>query len=600
VDEVIGFLRDHEPFSELDEGALERLAARIDVESFPAGQVIFRQGEPGMRHVRIVRSGAVELVEGGRVLDLLGEGEWFGHPAMLSGLPTGAAARAAEDTVAYRLAGEDVVPLLARPSGLRFVARSLLARAGRRVEPVAPPPIDLPAHALLREELVTCAPDTPIREAAQRMADARASSAVVRLPSGDLGILTDRDLRVRVVAGGMPLDAPVRAAMSSPAVTADARELGSELMLAMVDEGVRHLPVVAKGGEVLGVVTDVDLLAAEARTPLIVRRAIDEARDADGLRRAAAHIRPSVIALHDGHVGATHIGAMLSVLVDALTRRLVELRTSEALPPFSWMSLGSYGRREPVPSSDVDSALAWEGEPPPQLAALAETVVADLDRSGLPPDPHAANAANPLFARSADHWRATIADWLEHPSEAEVPIAVSLLADGRVVAGHGQTPDVLGLLTESRHHPPIMRLLQRLAVTYRPPTGFLRDIVVEHGGEHRGRFNIKRGGLLPIVDIARYAGMAAGAASTSTPDRLRAAADAGILKRDEADSLQEAFDLFAELRLDHQVGRLRAGEPVDDFVDPKALDTLTRRYAREAFRVVSAIQRSLTNELVYR
>jgi CBS domain-containing protein len=599
VDEVVGFLRDHEPFSELDEGALERLAARIDVESFPAGEVIFRQGEPGMRHVRIVRSGAVELVDGGRVLDLLGEGEWFGHPAMLSGLPTGAAARAAEDTVAYRLAGEDVVPLLARPSALRFVARSLLARAGRRVEPVTPP-VDLPAHALLREELVTCAPDTPIREAAQRMADARASSAVVRLPSGDLGILTDRDLRARVVAGGMPLDAPVSAAMSSPAVTADAGALGSELMLAMVDEGVRHLPVVAKGREVLGVVTDVDLLAAEARRPLIVRRAIDEARDAAELRRAAAHIRPSVVALHDGHVGATQIGALLSVLVDALIRRLVELRTSEALPPFSWMSLGSYGRREPVPSSDVDSALAWAGEPPPQLAALAETVVADLDRSGLPPDPHAANAANPLFARSASHWRATIADWLEHPSEAEVPIAVSLLADGRVVAAHGHAPDVLGLLAESRHHPPLMRLLQRLAVTYRPPTGFLRDIVVEHGGEHRGRFNIKRGGLLPIVDIARYAGMAAGAASTSTPDRLRAAADAGILKRDEADSLREAFDLFAELRLDHQVGRLRAGEPVDDFVDPKALDTLTRRYVREAFRVVSAIQRSLTNELVYR
>jgi CBS domain-containing protein len=176
---------------------------------------------------------------------------------------------------------------------------------------------------------------------------------------------------------------------------------------------------------------------------------------------------------------------------------------------------------------------------------------------------------------------------------------VSLLADGRVVATHGQSPDVLGLLAESRHHPPLMRLLQRLAVTYRPPTGFLRDIVIEHGGEHRGRFNIKRCGLLPIVDIARYAGMAAGAASTSTPDRLRAAADVGILGDDEAVSLQEAFDLFAELRLDHQVGQLRAGEPVDDFVDPKALDTLTRRYVREAFRVVSATQRALTNELVY-
>jgi CBS domain-containing protein len=578
VEDVVEFLRDHEPFGELDERALARLAARVEVESFAPGEMIFRQGDAGMRHVGVVRRGSVELVDGGRVLDLLGEGEWFGHPAMLSGLPTGAVARAAEDTVVYRLAAEDVVP-----------------------QAHAPPPIDLPARALLREELVSCAPDTPIREAARRMADARASCAVIRLPSGQLGILTDRDLRVRVVAGGMALDGPVSGAMSAPAVTVDANDLGSELMLAMVDEGVRHLPVVGERGELVGVVTDVDLLAAEARAPLLVRRAIDEARDVGELRRAAAQLRPSVVALHDARVGATRIGAMLSTLVDALVRRLVELRTpAESLPPFSWLSLGSYGRREPVPSSDIDSALAWEGDAPPRLAALAEAVAADLDRCGLAADPHAANATNPLFARSAGEWRATIVEWLEHPGEAEVLIAVSLLVDGRVVASRGEAPQVLEVLAESRHHPSLMRLLQRLAVTYRPPTGFLRDIVVEHDGEHRGHFNIKRGGLLPIVDIARYAGMAAGATSTSTPDRLRAAAAAGVLKPDEAVSLREAFDLFAELRLEHQVEQLRAAEAPDDFVDPKRLNTLARRYVREAFRVVAATQRALTNDLVYR
>jgi CBS domain-containing protein len=600
VDEVVDFLRDHEPFGELDEAALQRLAARIAVESFAAGEVIFGQGQPEMRCVRIVRRGGVELVDGGRVLDLLGEGEWFGHPAMLSGLPTGAAARAAEETVAYRLADDDAVSLLARPAGLRFVARSLVERAQGRVQPIAAPPIDLPAHALIREELVMCSPDTPIREAARRMADARASSAVIHLSSGALGILTDRDLRVRVVAEDMPLDAPISSAMTSPAVTADANDLGSELMLAMVDQGVRHLPVVSARGEVLGVVTDVDVLAAESRAPLVVRRAIDEARDLDELRRAASHLGPSVVALHDARVGAVQIGAMLSALVDALICRLVALHAPSDGPAFSWMSLGSYGRREPVPSSDVDSALGWQGEGAELVAVLARTVVDELDHIGLAADPHAANAAHPLFARSASDWRAAIADWLEHPEGAEVPFAVSLMVDGRVVASHGQAPEVLGVLAESRHHPLLMRVLQRLAVTYRPPTGFLRNIVVEQGGEHRGRFDIKRGGLLPIVDIARYAGMAAGATSTSTPDRLRAAADAGILRRDEAVSLQEAFDLFAELRLDHQVGQLRAGRQVDDFVDPKALDTLTRRYVREAFRVVSGTQRALTNELVYR
>jgi CBS domain-containing protein len=590
VPDIAEFLREREPFAELDDSALARVAARTEVEEFRAGQVIPRLGEPVPAYARIVRHGSVELVDHGRVLDLLGEGEWFGHPAMLSELPAGADARAAEDTVIYRLAAADALALLAR------------ARSGAPRDAIdwAPRP-DLPARDLVREALVTCPPDTPIREAARRMADGRATCIVIPLASGQLGILTDRDLRVRVVAEGMPVDAPVSGAMSAPAVTAACAELGTELMLTMVDRGVRHLPVLSERGEVIGVVTDMDLLAAEARTPLIARRAIDDARDVDELRRAAGRLLPTVAALHEGHLAAGQISAIMAAVVDAAARRLVDLRLpDEPLPPFAWLSLGSYGRREPAPSSDIDSALTWEGDGPPGLAVLAEAVVDDFERSGFAADPHGANASNLLFARSATDWRSTIAQWLEHPGEENVLIAVSLLADGRVVARHGQPSHVLDVLAEGRHHPPLLRLLKRLAVTCRPPTGFLRDIVVEHDGEHRGHFNIKRGGLLPIVDIARYAGVAAGSRSTSTVERLRAAGAAGILEQGPATSLGEAFDLFTELRLDHQVQQLRAGQPPDDFVDPKSLNPLTRRYVREAFRVVTAAQRALSNELVYR
>jgi CBS domain-containing protein len=586
VHEIAEFLRGHMPFAELDEGALEQLAAGAEVERFPAGAAIFRQGDPAPAHARVIGHGAVELVDRGRVLDLLAEGEWLGHPAMLAALPPGAEARAAEDTVTYRLSAEDVAPLLAQPAAL-----------GAALRP------DATATALMHEPLVSCSPDTPIREAAARMAAARASCTVVRLASGELGIVTDHDLRARVVAEGLSVDAPVSAVMSAPAVTAAPGDLGSELMVTMVDRGVRHLPVVSERGEALGVVTDVDLLAAEARTPLMVRRAIETATDLDELGRAAGRLRASVVALHDGHLGAARIGAIMAAVVDALVRRLVELRlpgTDGPLPPFAWLSLGSYGRREPAPSSDIDSGLAWEGERTPALAALAEAVVGDLERAGFAPDPHAANATNPLFARSASDWRATIAHWLEHPAEDKVLIAVSLLADGRAVAGHGETPEVLDVLAEARRHPRLLRLLQRLAVIYKPPTGFLRDIVVEHDGEHRGHFNIKRGGLLPVVDIARYAGIAAGATSISTPARLRAAAAAGILRAEDATALAEAFDLFTDLRLGHQVAQLRAGQDPDDFIDPRSLNPLTRRYVRDAFRVVTAAQRVLSNELVYR
>ena len=83
---------------------VERVAAAAEVEFHRAGTTIFSQGAEPVEHLRVVRSGAVEIVHDGRVLDLLGEGELFGHASMLSGLPTGFEARAAEDTLCYRIA----------------------------------------------------------------------------------------------------------------------------------------------------------------------------------------------------------------------------------------------------------------------------------------------------------------------------------------------------------------------------------------------------------------------------------------------------------------------------------------------------------------
>src|SRR5215207_1144679 len=195
--DIAEFLHRHPPFEELDEEALDELAETVEVEYFPAGTTIFRQGEKPREHARIVRRGTVELIDRGRVLDVLGEGELFGHPSMLSGLPTGFEARAGEDTLCYRLPAEKVVPLLTRPAGLRFVARSLLARP----KPGAGSPpegLDLarqPVARLALQQPVVCEPRRNVREVARRMAQEEASSALIRVPEGRFGILTDHDLR---------------------------------------------------------------------------------------------------------------------------------------------------------------------------------------------------------------------------------------------------------------------------------------------------------------------------------------------------------------------------------------------------------------------
>ena len=210
-----------------------------------------------------------------------------------------------------------------------------------------------------------------------------------------------------------------------------------------------------------------------------------------------------------------------------------------------------------------------------------------LEACGFPADPHGATASKPLFSRSYAGWRSLVAGWLDNPTQEKALILVSLVVDGRPVWGLRTGPRVPDAFRDARANPQLLRLLARFALSHRPPTGFLRGLVVEHSGAHRGRLDLKDGGLVPIVDLARWAGLAAGVTSASTPARLRAAAAAGTLADDDARMLEEAFELIFGLRLAHQVAQLEAGEEPDDFVDPAALSPLTRASLKEAFRAVA-------------
>jgi CBS domain-containing protein len=607
--EVTRFLHEHPPFDALDPADVDRVAAAAESELHKAGSTIFHQGAEPVEHLRIVRTGGVEIVFDGRVLDLLGPGELFGHASMLSGLPTGFEARAAEDTLCYRIPAEIAQEPLSRPAGLRFLARSLLdlryeGGAAVTTEPGVDPPLQ-PVGTLIRSEPVMCGPETSIRAAAEMMTAAQATSVVVDLGHGGLGILTDRDLRTRVLATGLTGDAPVSAAMSAPAYTCPPDRLGGDVLLDMLDRGFRHFPVVSATGRVLGVVEEIDLVAAQTRSSYYLRRRIARAQTVDELIEAGRELRPTVVAMHDAHVAAAGVAAVYSVVVDALTRRLLELTVAEQGEvgvEFAWLALGSQARREAVPSSDVDSAIVWfdapgDGEVKARLVAVARTVVQRLESCGLYADAHGATASDPRFVLSLDTWQRAVRSWIEDPTQEKALVLVSVLVDSRPVWGvHTGTP-VADSFRLAPSNPALLRLLARFALSHRPPTGFLRGLVVESTGEHRGQLDLKLGGLTPIVDLARWAGISAGVTSASTSERLRAAADAGRLSDAQARTLEDAFELITDLRLEHQVAQLRAGEAPDDYVKPATLTGLTRSYLREAFRAVASIQKHVAAEL---
>jgi len=266
------------------------------------------------------------------------------------------------------------------------------------------------------------------------------------------------------------------------------------------------------------------------------------------------------------------------------------------------MGLGSVARREATPASDVESALAWEGDEHDEAFVqhalrITRRVDAGLVACGLRLDEKGTTAGNPLLARSLESWRRAARSWLEDPTQEQALILVSVVVDSRTVWGLRSGISVAEAFRAARLHPALLTRLARYALSFRTPTGLLRGLVVEHSGEHHGQLDLKRGGVVPVVDLARWAGMAAGVTSASTRERLRAAEAAGTLSAADARTLADAFELVMGLRLEHQVEQLEAGLEPDDHVDPQSLSPLTRTYLKDAFRAIASVQRRVASEL---
>ena len=463
----------------------------------------------------------------------------------------------------------------------------------------------------LMRPAVRCAETEPVREVAELIGAAGTSCALVSTRAG-LGIVTDVDFRRHAATGRVGIEAPIGALATVPALTIEQDATQAAALLRMVEHGVHHLVVVDRAGDPAGVVRVVDLARADVRDPLLIRSAIEEADDIEQLAEASRRLPATLVELSDNGVAATHIGAIHAAVVDAIVRRVLRLRRSAVLDavPLAWVLLGSLARREPLPLSDVDTAVVWAdpaaesgGEPPAAdaIRAAAREVLADLARCGLALCANGANADNPRFSRSRSDWIAAARTWQEDPMQTHALLLSAMVADSRPVTN----PALGRSLTETiRSHTRTRWFLRALldeALSWRPPVGFIRNFVVHHSGEHRGQIDLKAGGLAPIVWLARWIAIAAGDAPGTTIERLRRGATLGLLSADEADTLVHGFESIYALLLHHEVDAIRSGGAPTTFIAPRALDMLTRRHLRETFRIVALVQsrvdRAWTNRL---
>lgn len=589
--EFVEFLSAQPPYHALDNADLERLARVVEVEYYPAGAAIVDAGGTPLEQVAVVRTGRVAIHDRGHLIDELEPGDSFGCLSVLGGGPPPFSAVADEDTLCYWI--PDPRTVVQHPEALSFpkyqTSRSPGLLSDTRLRPVAD----------LMRAPVFCDLDTTIRDAAQQMTRAHHSCVVYRTPAG-VGIMTDADCRRRVATGEVSLDEPVATIGSAPAPSVDAATPVASAFLEMIHHGVHHL-VVTDGGAPVGIARVFDLTSADVSHPLTLRAEITRATDLPGLARAAGLLLPATRELHSAGVPPLRIGGLLGAIIEAALAKCVALAAAQPRGA-SWFVLGSLARHEPLPRSDVDTAVVWPTDPTtprrPERLTQAEEVLVALESLGLRRCPDGANAANPLFNRARDAWADAATRWRADPDADGALLFAAMAVDSRRITGPEPATSLARIIpaTGGPTPPPPRRfltLMLREALAQRPPVGFVRHFVVEHSGEHRGHLNLKRGGLAAVVAIARWTALVTGATATATQDRLRSACAEGLLTDDDAETLQVAHHELYELLFEAELAAMESGRDASTYLDPKEIDSLTRRHLRDTFRAIARVQQTL-------
>jgi CBS domain-containing protein len=601
MQEIARFLAAHPPFDGLPPAALAQTAATVEIAYFPRGASILRQGGEPPHHLHVIVKGVVELRQtdergGSELVETLAEGETFGQLSLLSRSPHLWDVVAREDVLAYLIPAEQVERLRHQPGFEALLAR----RAGDRLRRAVaagrePAPLDLfsvRAGELVGRALVTCDPGETVAEAARRMRDEQVSSLVVR--GRPPGLVTASDLRDRVLAAGLGGDTPVAAVMTAPLQTMPAEASLGEVLLAMVDQGVHHLPLVREG-RLVGMVTDTDLLRHESRHPLFVRRQLDRATGPQDLSAYAREVAAAAVRLIEAGSPAGDVTRFLASAHDALYVRVARDGEAALGPPpcpYALLVLGSGARGEPTLRTDQDHALVLVDDPPAGAEGwfgdLAEHLAATLEGCGLPRCPGGVMATNLARRLPRRAWQDRFGSWIQEPEE-EALLEAAIFFDFRQL--HGDLDAEAALRPVIRQAAGNRRFLGRLArasLRRRPPLGFLRQL----RGDHHGRVDLKAHGTAPIVDLARLLALEAGSAELATVARLRAATERGTVGRTAAD-LAAAFDYLQQVRLRHQAGQLQAGAAPDDGVALADLGALERRWLKDAFGLLHTCQESV-------
>ncbi|ASJ73065.1 DUF294 nucleotidyltransferase-like domain-containing protein [Granulosicoccus antarcticus] len=448
-------------------------------------------------------------------------------------------------------------------------------------------------------------PSESIQRAALRMGKHRISCLPVVEDGRLVGMVTESDFVSKVVAKSLMVTQPVsRVSTQQPHfVTPDQSVL--DVLTLMTRHRIAHMPVCIDG-MLVGIVTQTDVIRHQVATSVFMVGDIARMKSSTAIAAVVQELPRLLVSRVDSGSSAFETGRIISSITGAVTRRLIELAQEKLGPApiaYAWLACGSQGRQEQTGATDQDNCLILSDDYEAEVhgeyfAKMAEFVCDGLNESGYVYCPGDMMASNPKWCQPVSVWRDYFNDWIKRPGPTAQMLA-SVMFDLRSIQGDMTLYEPLReeLLASASSNSIFVAHMTSNCLTHRPPIGWFGRIKTASSGPHRGKIDLKHGGVVPIVDIARLYALSAAQPFVNTVQRLSASVDSGVLSQSGARSLCDAYEVISLTRLRHQVRQIKRAEPVDNHVDLATLSSSERDRLRHAMKTVKDIQAAMSNRI---
>jgi CBS domain-containing protein len=596
-------LEQHRVFGLLASATRQDLACSLAAREVPQGREACT-AEALHEQLHWLVAGRIELLDTqGQAVVQVQPGELFGLAPMASAdLHQAVATESSrvvslERSVVEALRSEHPAMAVLLPEPGRTSTRRLSDQASDATDP-ALNLMTTPVRSLIKREPITLPPGTSIMEAAQLMRDQRVSSVLIVEQDHLFGVVTDRDLRNRVIATGMDTQRPVMDIATLAPLSIDVQNPAFDALLLMARHNIHHVPVL-DGQRIVGMITATDLTEQHSTSAVYLAGDIYKQSTIEGLQRASSKIRRLQQSLAAAEASAYSTGHIITAITDAITTRLLQLGEAQLGPApidYVWVAAGSQARNEQTAKSDQDNCMVLddrynEAQHGAYFKALAQFVCDGLDACGYIYCPGEMMAMTDTWRQPRQRWAEYFARWTSTP-DPKALMLTCVFFDLRAIHGKADLLDSLRseVLKRTQGNSLFLSHMVGNALTHQPPLGMFKGISTIRSGEHKGRIDLKHTGVVPIVDLARVYALAGGDTAVNTHDRLLGAATGGAISEQSARDLRDALEFLAYTRIQHQARQISQGKAPDNFLDPTDVSNFERSQLKDAFSVVQSLQ----------